>query len=690
MNGSTGTHENPGGDLREDPRLTAFALGELPEAEAREIEEALAASESLQAEVEAIRQTAQALTDGWSVTTNEEPDGLDASRRDAILAAPARWKTRRVVVALAAAAVLLVAIGSLWKSSPQFRAGLEVGSAADSAPARRSSPGGAPRATGRSQSLSHLGYGGKSGSADGSLRGLGYQGEVALEALGYGGGGMVELGYAAGDPDLSAMGYLGYGDQESSNETYAPIQENPFRLVRDEPLSTFSIDVDTASYANVRRHLTDGRLPPPDAVRIEELVNYFPYDDPAPRGDVPFATRLEVADCPWRPEHKLVRIGLKGRPIEGFPGVAKNLVFLLDVSGSMNGRDKLPLLKRSLRLLVAELTARDRVSIVVYAGASGVVLPPTEGVDKERILEAIERLDAGGSTNGGAGIELAYRLAEETFLRGGINRVLLATDGDFNVGVSSDEALVELSERKRESGVVLSVLGFGTGNLKDAKMEQLADHGNGNYSYIDSLAEARKVLVNEMGGTLEAIAKDVKLQVEFNPGEVAAFRLIGYENRILDHQDFDDDTKDAGEIGAGHTVTALYELVPAGASSLEGIELKYQDASAHTPEALPKGEAHAGELLTVKLRYKDPEGSTSRLLEVPLEDADRSFASASRDLRFAASVAAFGMLLRGSAHAGSASWDAVLRWSAEAIGSDPFGYRTEFLRLVERAEELSR
>ncbi len=401
-----------------------------------------------------------------------------------------------------------------------------------------------------------------------------------------------------------------YGRADFNTEAYDLIRDNPFLAVAQNPLSTFAVDVDTASYANVRRFLRSGQMPPKDAVRIEELVNYFRYDYPDPDGDAPFSISTEVASCPWQQEHLLARVGLQGRRLPAPDVPPRNLVFLIDVSGSMESPDKLPLLKQGMGLLVDQLRPEDRVAITVYAGNAGVVLPPTPGDRKAEIRAALERLEAGGTTAGGAGIQLAYRVAAGTFLPGGVNRVILATDGDFNVGVTSPSDLVRLIEEKRKTGVFLSVLGFGTGNLKDATMEKLADSGNGNYSYIDSLSEARRVLVSEAGATLVTIAKDVKVQVEWNPRQVSAYRLLGYENRILRSEDFADDKKDGGEIGAGHSVTALYEIVRAGvATRLPKVDpLKYQDAGQ------PTAAAGSGELMTVKLRYKDPEGDRSRLI----------------------------------------------------------------------------
>ncbi len=479
---------------------------------------------------------------------------------------------------------------------------------------------------------------------------------------------------------------------ESFNtEAYGFRKDNDYQRVADHPLSTFSIDVDTAAYANVRRFLTQGQRPPADAVRIEELVNYFSYHYPQPIGNVPFAASLEVASAPWAPEHRLVRVGLKGREVSDAVRPQANLVFLLDVSGSMQSPNKLPLVKQSLRLLVDKLRPDDRVAIAVYAGSSGLALPSTPVRRKADILEAIDRLDAGGSTNGALGIHLAYDIAKANFVEGGVNRVILATDGDFNVGTTNEGELVRLVGEKAQSGVFLSVLGFGMGNLKDGTLEQIADKGNGNYAYIDSLAEAKKALVEQAGGTLVTIAKDVKIQVEFNPAQVAAYRLIGYENRLLAKEDFNNDQVDAGEIGAGHTVTALYEVVPAGAE-LPGAaatpavdELKYQPVK--NPESRIQ-KSLTGELLTVKIRYKEPTGDTSSKLEFPLRDAGTRFADASQDFKFAASVAAFGMVLRDSPHKGSLTLADVSAWGREGLGSDAGGYRSEFLGLVGKAQAL--
>jgi Ca-activated chloride channel family protein len=471
-------------------------------------------------------------------------------------------------------------------------------------------------------------------------------------------------------------------------ENYAHIDENRFQSPVTTPLSTFSIDVDTASYANMRRFLRDGMLPPKDAVRTEELVNYFSYSYPEPAGEHPVSITTEVASCPWQPKHKLARIGLKAKSIDVASLPPANLVFLLDVSGSMASQDKLPLLQRAFALLAEQLRPQDEVAIVVYAGSAGTVLPPTSGSERAKILEAVQRLYAGGSTAGAQGIQLAYKTARDNFKKNGNNRVILATDGDFNVGVSTQAELIRLIEEERKAGVFLTVLGFGTGNLQDAKMEALAKHGNGNYAYVDSLLEARKVLVQEMGANLLTLAKDVKLQIEFNPARVKAYRLIGYENRLLAAEDFNDDKKDAGEMGAGHTVTALYEIVPPGVEGpeVEGTvpavdALKYQKAQ-------PAAGGNSAELLTVKLRYKQPTGDRSQLLSVPLPDASRSIDSASEDLRFAAAVAEFAHLLRESQHKGNASFDQVVDLAGKSLGRDPHGHRAEFLYLVKTARGM--
>jgi Ca-activated chloride channel family protein len=443
--------------------------------------------------------------------------------------------------------------------------------------------------------------------------------------------------------------------------------------------------VDPASYANMRRFLNSGQLPPKDAVRIEELINYFDYAYAQPDDGRPFALHTEVAECPWNHSHRLARIGLKGKEIALDKLPPANLVFLLDVSGSMQSPDKLPLLKSAFKLLVNQLRPQDRVAIAVYASAEGLVLPSTPGSDKKTILEMLDKLEAGGCTAGAAGIQLAYRTARENFIKHGNNRVILATDGDFNVGVSSTSELIRMIEQKREEGIYLSVLGFGTGNLKDSRMEQLADKGNGNYAYIDNITEARKVLVSQMGGTLFTIAKDVKIQVEFNPAKVKAYKLIGYENRLLNKEDFNDDKKDAGELGSGHTVTALYEIIPAGSQEeVPGVDpLKYQQTKV-SPTAFK-----SAEMMTVKLRYKLPAENESKLISKVIMDRNGEMAEASEDFRFAAAVAEFGLLIRDSEFKGKASYGQVLALARGAKGQDKEGYRAEFIKLAETARLLA-
>jgi Ca-activated chloride channel family protein len=546
-------------------------------------------------------------------------------------------------------------------------------------------------------------------------------------------------------------------------EGYDHIVDNAFIRVADHPLSTFSIDVDTASYANIRRMLTAGSLPPPGAVRIEEMVNYFTYNygGSGHAGPHPFVTSVAVASAPWAPSHRLVRLGIQAKSIPMNQRSRANLVFLLDVSGSMSSPNKLPLVREAMKMLLTQLRPDDTVAIVVYAGASGLVLDATPVSQRQTIIDAIDQLTPGGSTNGAAGIQLAYNLATQHFVQtpGGINRVILATDGDFNVGVTSQDELVRLIEDKRKSGVFLSVFGFGMGNLKDSTLEKLADKGNGNYGYIDTLAEARKNFIEQAGSTLITVAKDVKIQIEFNPAAVAAYRLIGYENRLLAKEDFNDDTKDAGEIGSGHTVTALYEIIPAGSAEAQetaAAEIKQlQDRIAEikafimrarlTPEALQalndeiaRHEARiaqlqsgtvtlppavdelkyqkvqskfgpASELMTLKLRYKQPDGDVSTKLESPVADAGRTFEQADNDFQFAASVAAMGMMLRNSPHKGALTWDQTLALAQQAvagrvmpldgnvIGADraeqpvysDHAYRLEFVELIKTARQLA-
>jgi Ca-activated chloride channel family protein len=472
--------------------------------------------------------------------------------------------------------------------------------------------------------------------------------------------------------------------EPGAGDTYAKIEENAFRPVDKEPLSTFSLDVDNASYTNVRRFLNEGQLPPRDAVRVEEMLNYFRYQLPAPAASSPDPVRIsaELSECPWALGHQLARIGIQAKNIETASLPPANLVFLVDVSGSMDEADKLPLVQAGLKLLVRQLRPQDHVALVAYAGAAGLVLPPTAGNRQQEILDAIDRLQAGGSTAGGAGLRLAYSVAQQNFRKEGNNRVILATDGDFNVGESSDAVMEQLIVQQRETGVFLTVLGCGRGNLRDSRMEMLADKGNGNYAYLDNLDEARRTLVAQFGGTLFTVAKDVKLQIEFNPARVASYRLIGYENRLLANEDFNNDRKDAGELGAGHTVTALYELVPLGSSNPLIDKLKYAPQNVLSPAG------PAAEVLTVKLRYKEPQGSTSNLLAQPLAGAATPIAQASADQQFAAAVAEFGLLLRQSEQRGTATWATASRLAQAGRGPDADGYRAELGRLIGLAEGL--
>ncbi len=472
-------------------------------------------------------------------------------------------------------------------------------------------------------------------------------------------------------------------------DKYDLIVENPFLSAKQNPLSTFSIDVDTASYSKTRMYLFDhNQLPPADAVRIEELVNYFVYDYQGPSDEHPFAANVEIAQCPWKPEHRLVRVGIKGKEMPQQERPLSNLVFLIDVSGSMNQPNKLPLLQRGMKMLVDQLGENDRAAMVVYAGAAGLVLPSTGGDHKQTIMDALEKLQAGGSTNGGQGIQLAYQVALDNFIPGGTNRVILCSDGDFNVGTTSTSDLIRLVEEHAKQNIFLTVLGFGIGNHNDAMLEEISNKGNGNYAFIDTDNEARKVLVEQMSATLVTIAKDVKIQIEFNPAQVSAYRLIGYENRLLAAEDFNDDTKDAGEIGAGHTVTALYEVVPVGVTSDVKVAtvdpLRYQTENDTTDLAM------SDEMLTLKIRYKPPQADESQLVAYAVSDGGQSFATATPDFKFAAAVASFGMLLRDSAHKGEANYDSVLEIAQEGAVGDQSGYRAEFLAMVQRALELAR
>ncbi|GJM29728.1 MAG: VWA domain-containing protein [Cyclobacteriaceae bacterium] len=497
------------------------------------------------------------------------------------------------------------------------------------------------------------------------------------------------------DAVMSNQALPGYHEPgiKHNTESYSTIRENIFHDPTRNPLSTFSIDVDAASYSNVRRFLRQGQMPPKDAVRIEEMINYFTYDYPEPAGEDPFSVTTELATAPWNPEHKLMHIGLQGKniPTEDLP--ASNLVFLIDVSGSMNSPNKLGLLKAAFKMLTQQLRSSDKVSMVVYAGAAGMVLPPTPGNNQQTIKDALNELQAGGSTAGGEGIKLAYKLAREQFIEGGNNRVILATDGDFNIGASSDAEMERLIEKERSHGVFLTVLGFGMGNYKDSKMEILADKGNGNYAYIDDIMEARKVLVNEFGGTLFTIAKDVKIQIEFNPQYVKGYRLIGYVNRKLNDEDFNDDQKDAGELGSGHSVTALYEIITHESESSSGLikdidDLKYQRIDRKRPGD-GEGYNFSDEIATVKLRYKQPQGGSSRLITRTVGNESNNPDNLTENFRWSAAVASFGMLLRDSEFKGNATYANIELWARGAIGVDRQGYRAEFIKLVQTVDLMA-
>jgi Ca-activated chloride channel family protein len=673
-----------------DPRLTAYALGELPEAERAEFEARLAQDPAARQLVDELRAAAETYSDALLA----EPAPALLPEQRAAIVPPARRRLRLLPWVGTLAACLAVA-AILWQSWPQLT-GRDTDRLSLLASAETVAPSNLPSQVAQIPAVEEeVTEDAETAQAHEPGPATSTPAPAAdLKRPAHGKPAPAVLAPAT-PPAPEKKDRREPGAQvidESSlvgglTEGYNPIRDNPFVRVTDEPLSTFAIDVDTASYANVRRFLTQGQRPPADAVRIEELVNYFDYDYPQPRRGQPFGVTLEVAGCPWAPQHRLLRVGLQGRTLDAKARPPVNLVFLLDVSGSMSSANKLPLVREAMKLLVEQLRAEDRVAIAVYAGASGMVLESTPGDQYDTIVGAFDRLQAGGSTNGGAGITLAYETAKQHFIRGGANRVILCTDGDFNVGVTSQGDLIRMVEERAKDGVFLTVFGFGMGNLKDGTLEQLANKGNGIYGYIDTMAEARKWLVDGLMGTLVTIAKDVKAQVEFNPAQVTAYRLIGYENRLLAKEDFNDDTKDAGEIGAGHTVTALYEIVPAGvtqANAPPAVDpLKYQD----NPPAAARATGDA-ELLTLKLRYKQPDEDQSTKLEFPLVDEGRSYGAASGDFKFAAAVAAFGMILRDSPHRGTTSLGAVLELAEEGQGHDPKGYRKEFLDLVRKAQAL--
>ena len=667
----------------DDPRFTAYALGELDDADERATVETICDRDpEARACVAGVRETAALLTAELSGAPGIELSDLQRKAIRDAGATPSVKPSRRGLWIAGGAALAAAAAGIVMVvATPMGAKRAPTGSSAetlDRTVAVSSSPD--PVATPVAGDDGYM-AGSDTSTADNKLAD---HPAGVLGALRGGSGTGRGYGDITGSADFST-GIDGDGRfavNLPNREAYAHTKDNDFVDVSEDPRSTFSIDVDTGSYSNIRRMLRTRQLPPADAVRIEEMINYFEYDYPAPATEHPFSLSAEVGRAPWNRENLLVKIGVQGKAIEQQVRPRSNLVFLVDVSGSMAQANKLPLLKRSVRLLVDSLDAEDRVAIVVYAGAAGQVLPSTPVRDRRKILRALDRLEAGGSTNGGAGIELAYRIAARHFVQGGINRVLLATDGDFNVGVSHTGGLVRLVEEKAKSGVFLTVLGFGMGNYNDAMLEEISNKGNGHYAYIDTLNEARKVLVHELDSTLVTIAKDVKIQIELNPREVARYRLIGYANRILAHRDFTDDAVDAGEIGAGHSVTALYELVPARPAATGAGGLKYQTDRVLTAAA------DAGELMNVKLRYKRPDGDTSRLVEAAIGASVAERPSA--DFQLASGVAAFGMLLRDSEHKGDASYGQVVKLIEGGLGRDRFGYRRELLELVRIARSLDR
>jgi Ca-activated chloride channel homolog len=698
----------------DDPKLTAFALDELDEPEKSTIAREIAQSPEAQRVVDETRELARALKSEFAAELNQKakpPLSLSDIRDD-----PWFWGIGRplaIAAVLAIAAIIAgIAISPLGKKSevayspvnlpaeksadvkaevtPEFHEELEATAPATSAIAKNESA--AVDAYRRDETKS-LALPPAAPMPPVSIAQSGIAAGRAKSAI----GGFARAAKMAPAQDFGSNRYgdIRQPSGEFNTAAYDHIFENPFLEAKSNPLSTFSIDVDTASYSNIRRFVNEGSLPPKDAVRVEEMINYFTYNYAQPTDGKPFAVHVDLASCPWEESHRLVRIGLKGKEIAADKRGPSNLVFLLDVSGSMTPPERLPLVKQAMRLLVEKLTENDRVAIVVYAGASGLALPSTPGNEKEKILTALESLEPGGSTNGAEGIQLAYKTAQDNFIKGGVNRVILSTDGDFNVGVTNQGDLIRLIEDKAKSGVFLSVLGVGTDNLKDSTMQKLADKGNGNYAYLDSLDEARKVLVQQMNGTLVTIAKDVKIQVEFNPEKVASYRLIGYEKRMLRKEDFNNDKIDAGEIGAGHTVTALYEVVPVGgkvnpAASVPPVDpLKYQANNSKKTSQSDVATA-SSEMLTVKLRYKKPDGDKSELIEKPVIDSNAAFASTSPDFKFAAAVAEFGMLLRDSEHKGNGTFGSILEWAQEGKGSDANGYRAGFIELVRKAQALKK
>jgi Ca-activated chloride channel family protein len=700
----------------DDPNLTAFALGELPPTEHAKMAEAIASSPEAQSFVAETQQLSRMLRAEYEADRVSQPvDPAMAGRRPSQRSAnivrmeeERRSWSRYQWGSLAAALAIFAVLGALAISTIQRETARMEKQIADSPP-----PVGPKKSASKTTIEAEPGASvdmyvaqqpaePKASVAPGTLPSFVEEKESASRSAAagkYAGLGTTPSAPAAPPPAVRAFAKPAPGEltetempsryrQDFNTAAYDKVEENPFLPAATNPLSTFSIDVDTASYSNVRRFINNGSLPPKDAVRVEEMINYFTYDYREPEGDKPFSIDLDSTECPWDRSHRLLRIGLKGREVPNEKRPASNLVFLLDVSGSMLPAERLPLVKQAMRLLVDQLSEKDRVAIVVYAGGSGLALSSTSGNEKEEILRALEELKAGGSTNGADGIELAYKVASDNFIKGGVNRVILATDGDFNIGVTNQGDLIRLIEEKAKSGVFLSVLGVGTDNLKDSTMQKLADKGNGNYAYLDSVEEARKVLVRQINGTLMTIAKDVKIQVEFNPARVASYRLIGYEKRMLRKEDFNNDKIDAGEIGAGHTVTALYEVVPAGsgatdpAASVPPVDpLKYGTNRTDATNASP-------EMVMVKLRHKKPDGEVSELTERSFTDNGSKFENAAPDLKFAAAVAEFGMILRDSQYKGKGTLGAVIEWAQEGRGADAAGYRAGFIEMARKAQTL--
>jgi Ca-activated chloride channel homolog len=680
----------------DDPNLTAFALGELSPDDHAKMAEAVAASPEAQNYVAETQQFSRLLRAEYEADRQQAAQSRSpiAVRMEEERRASWRYQWGSLAAALAMFAVIAaVAITSIRRESGTLSKSLADNLKRPTAPVEA-----IPEPTVEMEVAQQPVTTPESAPATGDqLRDQ--KQPVTRDVAGAGKYGGLALNPSAPPPPMPMHSSIaGRGEtqtelpsryrQDFDTATYDKVEENPFLQAATNPLSTFSLDVDTASYSNVRRFINSGSLPPKDAVRVEEMINYFTYDYREPEGDKPFSIDIDSTACPWDTSHRLLRIGLKGREVANENRPSSNLVFLLDVSGSMNPAERLPLVKQAMRLLVDKLTEKDRVAIVIYAGGSGLALNSTRGNEKEKILQALEELQAGGSTNGAEGIELAYKVAAENFIKGGVNRVILATDGDFNIGVTNQGDLIRLIEAKAKAGVFLSVLGVGTDNLKDSTMQKLADKGNGNYAYLDSVDEARKVLVQQINGTLMTIAKDVKIQVEFNPARVASYRLIGYEKRLLRKEDFNNDKVDAGEIGAGHTVTALYEVVPAGsgatdpASSVPPVDaLKYGTNRTDATNGSP-------EMVTVKLRHKKPEGDTSELTERSFTDNGSKFENAAPDLKFAAAVAEFGMLLRDSQYKGKGTFGAVLEWAQEGKGPDRAGYRAGFIEMARKAQTL--